>query len=193
MPEAAMSLPEESANPPRKLLDQMRDKLRFKHYSYRTEETYVQWAKRFILFHGKRHPAEMGEIEIEQFLTHLAVKGKVVASTQNQALAAILFLYREVLDMQLEWMDNIVRAKHSRRLPVVLTRDEVRAVFRHMRGTPKLVAGLLYGTGMRLMECLRLRVQDIDFQRREIIVRRGKGNKDRHTMLPEKLIAPLKR
>lgn len=176
-----------------KLLTQVRNKLRFKHYSLRTEEAYVQWIKRFILFHKKRHPAEIGEKEVEQFLTHLAVAGKVAASTQNQALAAILFLYREVLGRELEWMGNITRAKHPRRVPVVLTRQETQAVLGNMNGTPKLVVELLYGTGMRLMEGLRLRVKDVDFNQREIIVRHGKGGKDRRTMLPEKLTEPLKR
>lgn len=132
----------DSSNPP-KLLDRVRGKLRFKHYSLRTEESYVQWIRRFILFHNKRHPSEMGEQEVEQFLTHLALVGKVTATTQNQALAAILFLYREVLDRQLEWMENITRAKHSRRVPVVLTRQEVQAVLNRMTGMPKLVAELL--------------------------------------------------
>jgi integron integrase len=177
--------------PPPRLLDQVRDRLRVKHYSLSTEKLYVQWIKRFILFHGKRHPADMGAAEIEAFLTHLAVVGQVSASTQNQALSALLFLYKEVLLVDLPWLDNVVRAKRPQRLPVVLTRTEVRAVLVRMKGVYALMANLLYGTGMRLMECVRLRVKDVDFERGEILVRDGKGGKDRVTMLPISVKAGL--
>jgi len=174
-----------------KLLDQVRDKIRVKHYSIRTETQYLQWIKRFILFHGKRHPGEMGAAEVEAFLSHLATEGNVSASTQNQSLSALLFLYREVLGIDLPWMDGMVRAKKPRRLPSVLNRAEVDKVLERMDGTYGLMARMLYGTGMRLMECVRLRVKDIDFQRREILIREGKGFKDRVTMLPEALVKPL--
>ncbi|WP_432763176.1 integron integrase [Alcaligenes phenolicus] len=180
-----------NANTPPKLLDQVHDRIRIKHYSLRTETQYVQWIKRFILFHGKRHPQEMGAAEVEAFLTHLAVAGKVSASTQNQALSALLFLYKEVLSIDLPWLDKVVRAKQPQRLPVVLTRTEVRAILARMSGTYGLMANLLYGTGMRLMECVRLRVKDVDFERGEILIRDGKGAKDRITMLPESLASPL--
>lgn len=177
---------------PPKLLDRVRDRLRIKHYSIRTETQYLQWVRRFILFHGKRHPQEMGAAEVEAFLTHLAVEGKVAAATQNQALSALLFLYREVLEIKLPWLDNVVRAKRPARLPVVLTRHEVTAVLDRMAGVHGLMVSLLYGTGMRLMECVRLRVKDVDFERREIVVRDGKGAKDRVTMLPQRLVEPLR-
>lgn len=173
---------------PRKLLDQVRDRLRALHYSLRTEDAYVFWIRRYILFHGKRHPRELRGAEAEAFLTALAVERRVSASTQNQALAALLFLYREVLQTELPWLDGITRAKRPVRLPVVLTREEVHAVLALVSGTEGLVLRLLYGTGMRLLEGLRLRVKDIDFSRREIVVREGKGNKDRVTMLPTSLI-----
>lgn len=178
-------------NTPPKLLDQVRDRIRTKHYSLRTETQYTQWIKRFILFHGKRHPQAMGSAEIEAFLTHLAVAGKVSASTQNQALSALLFLYKEILSIDLPWLNEIVRAKQPQRLPTVLTRTEVQAILVRMSGTYGLMANLLYGTGMRLMECVRLRVKDVDFERREILIRDGKGAKDRITMLPESLADPL--
>ena len=180
----------ETKKPP-KLLDQVRERLRVKHYSIRTEQQYVQWARRFILFHDKRHPRELGAAEVEAFLTHLAVEGNVAAATQNQALSALLFLYREVLEINLPWLDNVVRAKRPARLPVVLTRQEVTAVLDRMSGTYGLLARLLYGTGMRLMEVIRLRVKDVDFSRAEIVVRDGKGGKDRVTMLPQSLVPPL--
>lgn len=186
-----MSDIESSAPQSPKLLDQVRDKLRLKHYSIRTETQYVQWIRRFILFHDKRHPREMGAGEVEAFLTHLAVEGRVAASTQNQALSALLFLYREVLGIQLPWLDQVVRAKQPQRLPVVLTRQEITALLDRMSGLHGLMARLLYGTGMRLMECVRLRVKDVDFERAEIVVRDGKGAKDRVTMLPRTLIEPL--
>ncbi len=175
-----------------RLIDQTRNVLRLFHYSIRTEETYIQWIKRFIYFHNKRHPKDMGEKEVRSFLTYLAVSKHVSASTQNQALSAILFLYRRVLDLKLDWIDDVVRAKRPKRLPVVLSRDEVRRILSSMSGTNALVAKLLYGTGMRLMEALRLRVQDIDFSQNQIVVRSGKGNKDRLTTLPETLIEELK-
>lgn len=181
-----------TATPP-KLLDQVRDKIRVKHYSIRTETQYLQWIKRFILFHGKRHPRDrdLGAAEVEAFLSHLATEGNVSASTQNQALSALLFLYREVLGIDLPWMDTMVRAKKPQRLPVVLNRSEVSMVLERMEGTYSLMARLLYGTGMRLMECCRLRVKDIDFGQREILIREGKGAKDRVTMLPDTLIRTL--
>lgn len=176
---------------PPKLLDQVREKIRLKHYSIRTEQAYVDWIRRFILFHGKRHPAEMGAPEVEAFLTHLAVQGKVAASTQNQARSALLFLYRAVLGQELPWLDDVEQAKRPQRLPVVLTHAEVKTVLNHLRGTHRLLASLLYGTGMRLMEGLRLRVKDIDFDQQEVLVRDGKGAKDRVTPLPATLIQPL--
>ncbi|MBI3545079.1 MAG: integron integrase [Gammaproteobacteria bacterium] len=174
-----------------KLLEQLRDKLRMKHYSIRTEQSYIDWSRRFILFHGKRHPRELGAHAVETFLTHLAVDRNVSASTQNQAKSALLFLYREVLDIDLPWLADITSAKASRRLPVVLTPREARLIINELSGTMALVVSLLYGTGMRLLEGLRLRVKDIEFERREIIVRDGKGGKDRVTVLPENLIVPL--
>ena len=179
------------AAPAPKLLDRMRNHLRTRHYSIRTETAYVDWARRFILFHGKRHPQEMGGAEVEAFLTHLAVNRHVSASTQNQAKAAILYLYKQVLQIELAWLDEVVQAKTPKRLPVVLTASEVRALLLHMQGTTGLVAQLLYGTGMRLLEALRLRVKDVEFARREVVIREGKGNKDRITVLPENLILPL--
>lgn len=174
-----------------RLLDQMRERIRVKHYSIRTEETYLHWVKRYILFHHKRHPAEMGAPEVEAFLSHLATTANVSASTQNLALSSILFLYKEVLAVDLPWLEGVTRAKKPQRLPVVMTRDEVRQVLAHMQGTHHLMASLMYGTGMRLMECVRLRVKDVDFARREILVREGKGNKDRVTMLPDSLASAL--
>ena len=176
-----------------RLLEQVRERIRLKHYSIRTEQAYLQWVRRFILFHGKRHPREMGKVEIERFLTHLAVNRNVAASTQNQALNAILFLYREVLAMEVEWLDGVQRAKKPARLPVVLTRSEVKALLARIEGRNWLMAAMLYGCGMRLMECVRLRVQDIDFERRSIMVRQAKGQKDRVTMLPDSLVEPLRR
>lgn len=178
---------------PPKLLDQVRAKIRLNHYSLRTEDAYADWVKRFILFHGKRHPRDMGAAEVEQFLTYLAVERKVSASTQNQAKSALLFLYREVLGIELPWLDEVVQAKPSRRLPVVLTPREARALLNELNGTMWLFVSLLYGTGMRLLEGLRLRVKDIEFERREILVRAGKGNKDRVTVLPENLLIPLQK
>lgn len=165
-------------------LDRVRLAIRARHYSRRTEEAYVRWVRRFVLFHCKRHPLEMGEAEISAFLSHLAVRGRVSASTQGQALSAPLFLYKHVLGRELAWMDGIVRAKAPRRLPVVLTREEVRAVLDQLTGVHRLMATLLYGAGLRLLECARLRVKDVDFGRSEILVPGGKGNRDRRTMLP---------
>ena len=182
----------ESAPAPR-LLDQARDRLRLKHYSIRTEQAYLGWIKRFILFHGKRHPAGMGKAEVESFLTALAVERNVAAATQGQALAAILFLYQEVLGQRLPWLDEVTRAKRPARLPTVLSIPEVGALLAVVDDPElALVARLLYGTGMRLMEAVRLRVKDVDFARREITVREGKGNKDRVTMLPQSLAEPLR-
>lgn len=183
-------------NPKLKLLDQVREVLRLKHYSLRTEQSYVHWIKRFLMFHRNaagqwRHPREMGGPEIGAFLSHLATGKTVAAATQNQALNAIVFLYREVLGVPLSEQFAFEPAKRPQKLPVVLSREEVSRLLAAMEGTNRLMAQLLYGTGMRLMECLRLRVKDIDFERRQIIVRDGKGAKDRVTMLPETLVAPL--
>ncbi len=177
--------------PPPRLLDQVRFRIRRKNYSIRTEKAYVAWIRRFILFHNKSHPANLGANEIESFLTHLAVDRNVAASTQNQAMSALLFLYREVLKMDLPWLADVERAKKPKHIPVVLSREEVKAVLAHLQGLPWLMASLLYGSGLRLMECIRLRVKDVDFGMNQIIVRDGKGKKDRVTILPEKLITPL--
>jgi integrase len=171
-----MNQPNPAPQPP-KLLDQYRNALRIKHYSPRTEDTYLQWVKNFILFHGKRHPKEMGVPEIAQYLTHLATKQEVAASTQNQAFSAVTFLYRHVLTTELQFPADTVRPGRSKPLPVVLTQQEARAVIASMSGTSKIMAKILYGSGLRLMECLRLRVKDIDFGNRQIVVREGKGEK----------------
>ena len=176
-----------------KLLDQLREKIRVKHYSIRTELAYVNWARQFILFHRKQHPLEMGEREVSEFLTHLATQRQVAASTQNQALSALVFLYAEVLDKPLDWLEGVERAKRPAKLPVVLTKEEVRAVLRQLEGSKWLMASLLYGAGLRLMECLRLRVKGLDFGTSQIVVRDGKGQKDRVTVLSETLKEPLKR
>lgn len=175
-----------------RLLDQVKARLRVKHYSLRTEVAYIDWIKRFIWFHDKRHPKGMGAPEIEAFLSHLAVERSVSASTQNQAKSALLFLYKEVLGMDLPWLDNVTQAKVPKRMPVVLTKEEVQAVLVGMDGTLWLIASLLYGSGLRVMESLRLRVKDLDLARREILVREGKGFKDRVTMLPVRLVEPLR-
>jgi integron integrase len=180
-------------NPPTRLLDQIRQAIRRKHYSIRTEEAYVNWVKRFILFHHKRHPAQMGVPEIEAFLTDLAVNLKVAASTQNQALSALLFLYKEVLNQELVGNIQAERAKNPQRLPVVLSKDETRRLLGEMSGVHLLMARLLYGSGLRLMECVRLRVKDLDFEQHQIIVRDGKGEKDRATLLPDAIGADLQR
>ena len=158
-----------------RLLDQVRERIRFLHYSIRTEEAYIGWIRRFILFHGKRHPREMGAPEVEAFLSDLATRGRVTASTQNQALSAILFLYRQVLGIELPWMEGIKRAKRPSRLPVVLTPAEVRSVLARLDGRDHLMASLLYGAGLRLMECVRLRVKDIDTQARQLVADCGGG------------------
>ncbi|MGK2856396.1 MAG: integron integrase [Thermoanaerobaculia bacterium] len=178
---------------PKKLLDRVRDAVRVRHYSRRTEEAYVLWIRRFILFHGKRHPSSMGAEEVNAFLTYLAVDGSVCASTQGQALSALLFLYRQVLEEPMPWIEDLVRAKRPSRLPVVLTSDEVRAVLERMEGVTRLAASLLYGSGLRLLECLRLRVKDVDFGRSQLLVREPKGRRDRATMLPGSVKEPLRR
>lgn len=183
---AARSVRESAApNPPKpRLLDRVRQAVRARHLSRRTEEAYVAWIRRFIFFNDKRHPADMGGPEVTKFLTSLAVDGQVAASTQNQALSALLFLYRDVLEIDLPWLDGIVRAKRPERLPIVLTREEVRDVLHRLDGVPRLMGWLLYGAGLRVLECCRLRIQDIDFATNQIVVRGGKGDKDRVTMLP---------
>lgn len=180
------------AGKPLKLLDSVRYAIRSKHYSPSTEKAYVGWVKRYVLFHGKRHPNEMGKEEIAVFISHLAIKRRVSASTQNQALSAILFLYKEVLEKEIEWIDGIVRAKRPARIPEVLSKDEVRALLAQLRGREWLMASIMYGAGLRLMECLRLRIKDVDFSRNEIVVRRGKGKKDRVTMLPSPIKMKLR-
>lgn len=174
-----------------RLLDVARDKVRARHYSYRTEQQYLGWIRRFILYHGKRHPAEMSAPDVERFLTHLAVEHNVSASTQNQALSAILFLYRHVLGIDLPWLENVVRARAPVRLPVVLPRQQVQALLAQLDGQFHLIAQLMYGSGLRLMETLRLRVKDIDFEYSQIVVRDGKGRKDRVTVLPDGVVTPL--
>lgn len=180
-----------SAKP--RLMDQVRDALRVRHYSYRTEQAYVGWIRRFILYHGKRHPSEMGADEIAQFLSWLARDRDVTSATQAQALASILFLYRQVLGLDLPWVDNIVRARRPKHLPVVLTRTEVHGVLNELEGDYWLVASLLYGSGLRLSEALRLRVKDIDLAHHQLVVRNGKGAKDRVSVIPMSLVEPLRR
>jgi integron integrase len=186
-PRASIRLPDRP-----RLLDQLRDAIRRKHYSYRTEKTYLHWARRYILFHGKRHPSDLGENHIAGFLTHLAVDRRVSASTQNQALNAILFLYKQVLEREIGLIQGVTRAKQGQRLPVVLTREEVQAVLSRMSGRSWLMAGLMYGAGLRVAECLRLRIKDIDFGFGHILVRDGKGKKDRSVPLPQALIPALR-
>jgi integron integrase len=192
-PPARVSEPGPPSAPKPKLLDRVRDALRARHYSHRTEKAYVHWIRRYIFFHGKRHPLEMGAPEVTAFLTALAVRDRVAASTQNQALNALLFLYRQILDVQLPWLDDIVRAKRPQHLPVVLTRDETQAVLEQLNGVPRLIALLLYGAGLRLLEACRLRIQDLDFAANQITIRDGKGHKDRLTMLPHAVKADLMR
>ena len=175
-----------------RLFDRVRQIIQALHYSPRTEKTYIGWIKRFIFFHGKRHPIEMGEKEINEFLSFLAIKKNVTASTQNQALCAIVFLYRHVLNRDIGLLDGLIRAKRPGRLPVVLTKAEVRKIISHLSGIKKMIVMIMYGSGLRLMECLRLRIKDIDLLSNQIIIRDGKGNKDRITMLPEVENAPLK-
>lgn len=176
-----------------RLFDEVRRVLRVHHYSIRTETAYLGWIRRYIELNGCRHPRQLGARELETFLSRLAVDAKVAASTQNQALAAILFLYRDVLRQRLDWMENVIRAKKPRRLPTVLARSEVQALLAQMDGRPRMLASVLYGTGLRLLECLRLRVKDVDFARNEITVRNGKGGKDRRTLLPRSLVEPFQR
>jgi integron integrase len=182
-----------STSEPPRLLDRVRARIRVKHYSLRTETAYLGWVKRFILFHGKRHPNEMGKPEVEAFLSHLASDRNVSAATQGQALAALLFLYKEVLEIELPWLDDVVRAKKPARLPTVLTREETTALLAQVSDPEMaLIMGLLYGSGLRLLEALRLRVKDVDLFRREIVVRDGKGGKDRVTMLSARLVESLR-
>jgi integron integrase len=176
-----------------KLLDQVRQAIRTRHYSYRTEKAYVHWIKCFIFFHNKRHPAEMGEKEIAQFLSGLASDGHVSASTQNQALNALLFLYKGILERKIGLIHGVVRANRPKKIPVVLTQEEVKRILDCLEDTPWLMAMLLYGAGLRLLECCHLRVKDIDFARNQIVVRAGKGNKDRYTMLPALMMEPLRK
>ncbi len=179
------------ANAPR-LLDQVREAIRRKYFSRRTEQAYVHWMRRFIYFHGKRHPRDLGEAEVTAFLNDLSVERKVAAGTQNQALSALLFLYKEVLGRELAWLDGLQRAKRPPRLPVVLTRAEAECLLAQLTGTRWLLASLMYGSGLRVTECLRLRVKDVDLAYRQILVRDGKGGKDRVTMLPERLVEPVR-
>ncbi len=179
------------SQPPKKLLDQVREAIRLKHYSYRTEETYVQWIRRYILFHDKRHPKDMGVPEIEAFLTHLAVTQEVAAATQNQALSALIFLYKQVLGQSLEGRIEAIRAKPSRKLPTVLTPEEVALVIQQMSGVHRLIVQLLYGSGLRLREAMQLRIKDLDFAQHQIVVRDAKGQNSRVTMLPERVVQPL--
>jgi integron integrase len=181
-----------AAAPPPRLLDQIRARIRYRHYSIRTERAYVDWVRRFVLFHGKRHPREMGAAEVERFLTYLADERGLAASSHQQALAALLFLYQEVLGVELPWLTEIGRPKKRKRLPVVLTVDEVRRVLANVDGVHGLMARLLYGAGLRLMECVRLRVKDVDLARRELLVRDAKGGRDRVTMLPMSLLPELR-
>ena len=174
-----------------RLMEQVRNRIRAKHYSYRTEQAYLSWVRRFVLFHDKKHPGQLGGPEIERFLTHLAVNRSVSASTQNQALSPLLFLYQEVLELPIPWLDNVIRARRSTRLPVVMTRAEVRAVLAGLGGKPWLVASLLYGSGLRLLEALRLRIKDVDMVQNRLLVRDAKGSKDRITLLPASLVEPV--
>ena len=179
--------------PGQRLLDRVREVLRLHHYSPRTEKAYVHWIRRYILFHGKRHPAEMGADEVTRFLSSLATESKVSASTQNQALSALLFLYGDVLRVDLPWLNEVVRAKRPERLPVVLSGEEVARLLSQLVGVTRLMAALLYGSGLRLLECCRLRVKDMEFGRHQIIVRQGKGDKDRVTLLPAAVVPELSR
>jgi len=181
----------DAAHPP-KLLDQVKLACRTRHYSRRTAEAYAAWIKRFILFHEKRHPVELDESDISSFLTHLATRRNVSPSTQNQALSAILFLYRHIVPKDLERLTDVVRAKPLKRLPVVLSAAEIRAVLAELTGTHRLMATLMYGAGLRVMECVRLRVKDVEFGSKYILVRAGKGGKDRRTLLPERARTPLR-
>ena len=181
-----------AADRPVLLLDRVRERIRLKHYSIRTEQAYCDWIRRFVIFHGKRHPSGLGPAEVEAFLSTLAVERNVAAATQNQAKAALLFLYKEVLGVELPWLDGIERAKVPTRVPTVLTREEAARVLARLPGVHRLIGGLLYGSGLRILECMRLRVKDVEFSRREIVVRDGKGQKDRVTMLPLRLAPALR-
>jgi len=178
---------------PIRLLDQVRNKIRFLHYSIRTEHTYIGWIRRYIIFNDKRHPKYLNKRHLENFLTYLAVERGVAAATQNQALNAIVFLYKEVLELELDWLENVVRPKTPEKVPTVFSKSEIERLFLHLAGQSGLMAQLLYGSGMRLMECVRIRVKDIDLEYRAITVRNGKGNKDRITVLPNTLIEPIKK
>jgi len=195
MPPSAVTLrePDEPVARAPRLLEQVRSAVRSRHYSHRTEQTYVMWIRRFILYHRKRHPAQMGEPEIQGFLTSLAVNARVSASTQNQALSALLFLYKEVLGLDVARIEDVVRAKSPRRIPLVLTREEVHRLLGHLTGRTRLMATLLYGAGLRLLECCRLRVKDVDFTSNQIVVRGGKGQKDRIALLPAAIKEELAR
>ncbi len=175
-----------------RLLERVRAAIRARHYSTRTEKAYVAWIRRYSVFNQMRHPDQMGSVEVTSFQTHLATRGKVSASTQNQALSALLFLYRDLLRRELAGLEEVVRAKGPVRLPLVLSRDEVTAILRRLQGSPRLMASLMYGAGLRLLECCRLRVKDVDFARAEITVRDGKGRKDRVTVLPAGLVPHLR-
>jgi integron integrase len=188
-----MSIPEPLGPRKSKFLEEVRRAMRLRHYSLRTEQTYLDWIRQFILFHGKRHPNDLGEVEISAFLTHLAADRNVAASTQNQALSALLFLYQQFFQRKLGFLDDVERAKRPAKLPVVLTSEEAQAIIGQVPGSYRLMANLLYGSGLRLMECVRLRVKDLDFGYRQITVRDGKGGKDRVTMLPDSLREPLER
>ena len=187
-----MDTPPLVASAPPRLLDRVRGALRIRHFSRRTETAYVAWIRRFLFFHGKRHPDGLGAPEVTGYLSHLATNGQVSASTQNQAFSALLFLYREVLGRELAGLEEVPRARLPERLPVVLAREEVAAVLRYMSGTPRLMCALMYGSGLRLLECCRLRVKDVDFGRHEILVHDGKGRKDRVTVLPARLVPALR-
>jgi len=187
-----MGTPPSVASPPPRLLDRVRSALRTRHFSPRTEDAYVAWTRRFILFHGKRHPSGLGAPEVAGYLSHLASIRQVSASTQNQAFSALLFLYREVLGRELAGLEAVPRARLPERLPVVMSREEVAAVLGLLHGTPRLMCALMYGSGLRLLECCRLRVKDVDFDRHELTVHGGKGRKDRVTVLPARLVPPLR-
>jgi integron integrase len=184
------SAPPPGFGPPR-LLDEVRNAIRARHYSFRTEKAYVGWVRRYVVFNGKRHPADLGAADVARFLQHLAVRGRVAASTQNQAFSALIFLYGEVLHRKIEGLETVVRAKRPQRVPVVLSREEVSGLLSRMNGTPRLMCSLIYGAGLRLLECARLRVKDVDLRRSELTVRDGKGQKDRVTVLPAALAVPL--
>ena len=191
-PQQTLHMPQVEASKPKKLLDQVSEALRTKHYAYRTESTYKDWIKRYILFHKKRHPKDMGANEIREFIAYLATERKVAASTQNQALSAILFLYRTVLEMEVALPPELINPSRPKRLPTVLTHAEAMSVINQMHGTPRLMAKILYGSGLRLMECMRLRTKDIDFENHQIIIRGGKGDDDRLTILPDSVAAEIK-